>query len=256
MEHERTNASVKPPWEGGDAAERLGTLTPVRVLVVEDEVDLAQAVATGLRREGYAVDIANDGDEALEKLAYIEYDVVCLDLTLPKVDGTEVCRQIRGGETASTGARILMLTARDGVTDRVKGLDEGADDYLVKPYAFAELTARVRTLLRRDAGRTGAVLHVGDLTLDTARLLASRGDRDLDLTAKEFALLRYFMARAGEVLSTEDLLEHVWDEFTDPFTNTVRVTVGTLRRKLSVDGEPPLIETLIGSGYRLLDRPD
>jgi DNA-binding response OmpR family regulator len=228
----------------------------VRVLVVEDEIDLAQAVATGLRREGYAVDVAHDGDEALEKLAYTEYDVVCLDLTLPKVDGTEVCRRIRGGETASTGARILMLTARDGVTDRVKGLDEGADDYLVKPYAFAELTARVRTLLRRDAGRTGAVLHVGDLTLDTARLLAARGDRDLDLTAKEFALLRYFMARAGEVLSTEDLLEHVWDEFTDPFTNTVRVTVGTLRRKLSVDAEPPLIETLIGSGYRLLDHPN
>ncbi|MEY2423631.1 MAG: hypothetical protein QOI95_3698 [Acidimicrobiaceae bacterium] len=249
-----TNASVKPRCERRAAAEPLGTLTPVRVLVVEDEVDLAQAVATGLRREGYAVDLAYDGNEALEKLGYIEYDVVCLDLTLPKLDGTEVCRAIRGGQTASTGARILMLTARDGVSDRVKGLDDGADDYLVKPYAFAELTARVRTLLRRDAGRTGAVLHVGDLTLDTARLLVSRGDRELELTAKEFALLRYFMARAGEVLSTEDLLEHVWDEFADPFTNTVRVTVGTLRRKLSVDGEPPLIETLIGSGYRLLDR--
>jgi DNA-binding response OmpR family regulator len=148
-----------------------------------------------------------------------------------------------------------MLTARDAVSDRVKGLDEGADDYLVKPYAFAELTARVRTLLRRDAGRSGAVLHVGELTLDTARLIATRSDRELDLTAKEFALLRYFMSRAGEVLSTEDLLEHVWDEYTDPFTNTVRVTVGTLRRKLSSGGEPPLIETLIGSGYRLLDRP-
>jgi DNA-binding response OmpR family regulator len=146
-----------------------------------------------------------------------------------------------------------MLTARDAVADRVKGLDDGADDYLVKPYAFAELTARVRTLLRRDAGRSGAVLHVGDLMLDTARLIASRGGRELDLTAKEFALLRYFMSRAGEVLSTEDLLEHVWDEFTDPFTNTVRVTVGTLRRKLSAEAEPPLIETLIGSGYRLLD---
>ena len=251
-----TNASVKPPCERGDAAEALGTLTPVRVLVVEDEVDLAHAVATGLRREGYAVDVVHDGDEALEKLGYTEYDVVCLDLTLPTVDGTDVCRQIRRGDTASTGARILMLTARDAVADRVKGLDDGADDYLVKPYAFAELTARVRSLLRRDAGRTGAVLHVGDLTLDTARLVASRGDRQLDLTAKEFALLRYFMARAGEVLSTEDLLEHVWDEFTDPFTNTVRVTVGTLRRKLSVDDEPPLIETLIGSGYRLLERPN
>jgi DNA-binding response OmpR family regulator len=227
----------------------------VRVLVVEDETDLADAVATGLRREGYAVDIANDGEEALDKLAYTEYDLVCLDLTLPKVDGIEVCRRIRAGDTASTDARVLMLTARDAIGDRVTGLDEGADDYLVKPYAFAELTARVRTLLRRDAGRSGAVLRVGDLELDTARMTATRGGRDLELTAKEFALLRYFMAHAGEVLSTEDLLEHVWDEFTDPFTNTVRVTVGTLRRKLSSGGEPPVIETLIGSGYRLHDHP-
>jgi len=233
----------------------LDTLPSVRVLVVEDETDLADAVATGLRREGYAVDVANDGEEALEKLGYTEYDLICLDLTLPRIDGIEVCRRIRSGDTASTGARVLMLTARDGVTDRVAGLDEGADDYLVKPYAFAELTARVRTLLRRDAGRTGAILRVGDLALDTARMSATRGARELDLTAKEFALLRYFMAHAGEVLSTEDLLEHVWDEFTDPFTNTVRVTVGTLRRKLSAGGEPPVIETLIGSGYRLLDRP-
>jgi DNA-binding response OmpR family regulator len=225
----------------------------MRVLVVEDESDLADAVATGLRREGYAVDVANDGEDALDKLAYTEYDLVCLDLTLPKVDGIEVCRRIRSGDTASTGTRVLMLTARDAVGDRVEGLDEGADDYLVKPYAFAELTARVRTLLRRDAGRSGAVLHVDDLELDTARMSATRGDRDLELTAKEFALLRYFMAHAGEVLSTEDLLEHVWDEFTDPFTNTVRVTVGTLRRKLSSGGEPPVIETLIGSGYRLHD---
>jgi DNA-binding response OmpR family regulator len=231
------------------------TVKAVRVLVVEDETDLADAVATGLRREGYAVDIANDGAEALDKLAYTEYDLVCLDLTLPKVDGIEVCRRIRNGDTASTGTRVLMLTARDAVGDRVSGLDQGADDYLVKPYAFAELTARVRTLLRRDAGRSGAVLNVGDLEMDTARLLATRGGRDLELTAKEFALLRYFMTHAGEVLSTEDLLEHVWDEFTDPFTNTVRVTVGTLRRKLSAGGEPPVIETLIGSGYRLHDQP-
>ena len=250
----RNTTSVKGRPLSGPAVP-LGTVPGVRVLVVEDETDLADAVATGLRREGYAVDVANDGEEALEKLGYTEYDVVCLDLTLPKVDGIEVCRRIRDGDTASTGARVLMLTARDAVSDRVAGLDEGADDYLVKPYAFTELTARVRTLLRRDAGRSGAVLHVGDLVLDTARLTATRRDRALDLTAKEFALLRYFMAHAGEVLSTEDLLEHVWDEFTDPFTNTVRVTVGTLRRKLSAGGEPPVIETLIGSGYRLLDRP-
>jgi DNA-binding response OmpR family regulator len=231
----------------------VGSVAPVRVLVVEDEVDLANAVAKGLRREGYAVDVAVDGEEALEKLSYTAYDLVCLDLTLPKVDGREVCRSIRAGQTASDGARVLILTARDSVGDRVAGLDDGADDYLVKPYAFDELTARVRTLLRRDAGKSGAVLEVGDLTLDTARLVATRGARELDLTAKEFALLRYFMSHPGEVLSTEDLLEHVWDEFTDPFTNTVRVTVGTLRRKLTAGGEPPLIETLIGSGYRLLE---
>jgi DNA-binding response OmpR family regulator len=254
VDHGAVNERVKPqPLRAAtENAESLVTVAPVRLLVVEDERDLAEAVARGLRREGYAVDIAADGEEAIEKLSYTEYDLVCLDLTLPRVDGREVCRRIRDGSTASIGARVLMLTARDGIEDRVAGLDEGADDYLVKPYAFAELTARVRTLLRRDSGKSGAVLEVGDLRLDTARRVASRGDRTLELTAKEFALLRYFMSHAGEVLSTEDLLEHVWDEFTDPFTNTVRVTVGTLRRKLSADGEPPLIETLIGSGYRLV----
>ncbi|MGQ0617517.1 MAG: response regulator transcription factor [Acidimicrobiia bacterium] len=226
----------------------------MRLLVVEDEADMAEAVARGLRRQGYAVDVAHDGVEALDKLAYTEYDLVCLDLTLPRVDGREVCRRIRDGRTASGTARVLMLTARDGVTDRVAGLDDGADDYLVKPYAFSELTARVRTLLRRDAGRTGALLTVGDLELDTARMEASRGGRALELTSKEFALLRYFMSRAGEVLSSEDLLEHVWDEHADPFTNTVRVTVGTLRRKLSAADERPVIETVIGSGYRLVDQ--
>ena len=151
--------------------------------------------------------------------------------------------------------RILMLTARDGVGERVTGLDQGADDYLVKPFDFAELSARVRSLMRRDAGRSGAELHVGELLLDSARFEASRRGRLLDLTAKEFALLRYFMAHAGEVLSQERLLEHVWDENADPLTNTVRVTVGTLRRKLTRDDDPePPIETVIGAGYRL--RPD
>jgi len=225
----------------------------MRVLVVEDEVDMADAVARGLRREGYAVDVAYDGLSAIEKLGYTDYDLICLDLTLPGADGREVCRAVRAGGTASPGARILMLTARDGLEDRVAGLDDGADDYLVKPYAFAELTARVRSLMRRDAGRTGALVVVGDLELDGARMLATRGDRSLELTAKEFALLRYFMSHPGEVLSSERLLEHVWDEFTDPFTNTVRVTVGTLRRKLAIGDERPLIETVIGAGYRLLD---
>jgi len=225
----------------------------MRVLVVEDEVDMADAVARGLRREGYAVDVAYDGTTALEKLGYTDYDLVCLDVTLPGVDGREVCRAVRAGATASDDARILMLTARDALEDRIAGLDDGADDYLVKPYAFAELTARVRSLLRRESGRSGAQLVVGDVVVDTARMRAWRGERKLELTAKEFALLRYFMSHPGEVLSTERLLEHVWDEFTDPFTNTVRVTVGTLRRKLVVGDETPMIETVIGAGYRLID---
>ncbi len=221
----------------------------MRVLVVEDETDLADAVARGLRREGYAVDIAYDGEEALEKATVNGYDVVCLDLNLPGVDGVEVCRRIRAEVPAAP--RILMLTARDRTPDRVIGLDAGADDYLVKPFAFEELTARVRALLRRDAGRSGAVLRVGDLELDAARHEARRGGRELPLTPKEFALLRYFMSRAGQVLSQEDLLEHVWDEHADPFTNTVRVTVMTLRRKLAEAGEDQPIETVVGRGYRL-----
>jgi DNA-binding response OmpR family regulator len=225
----------------------------VRILVVDDETELADAIARGLRREGYAVDVAYGGLEALEKTSINAYDLVCLDLTMPDLDGLEVCRQIREADVDEEPPRILMLTARDSLDDRVTGLDAGADDYLVKPFAFEELGARVRTLLRRHAGTSGAVLSVGDLELDTARHEAERGGRPLALTAKEFALLRYFMAHAGEVLSQENLLEHVWDEFADPFTNTVRVTVGTLRRKLTEGDEDQIIETVIGRGYRLLD---
>jgi DNA-binding response OmpR family regulator len=223
----------------------------VRVLVVDDEVDLAEAVARGLRREGYAVDVAFDGAEALDKATVNAYDLLCLDITMPGLDGRELCRRIRQDPTLDPQPRILMLTARDSLEDRVAGLDLGADDYLVKPFAFPELSARVRTLLRRDTPATSAVIRVGDLELDEAKHLASRSGRLLDLTAKEFSLLRYFMLHPGEVLSQETLLEHVWDEHADPFTNTVRVTVGTLRKKLSAGGEPPLIETVIGRGYRL-----
>jgi DNA-binding response OmpR family regulator len=230
-------------------------LGAMRLLVVEDEADLADAVARGLRRDGYAVDVAFDGESALEKLAVNDYDLVCLDVTMPGIDGLEVCRRIRADASQQPQPRVLMLTARDSLEDRVAGLDDGADDYLVKPYAFPELLARVRSLLRRDAGSTTAVLHVGDLELDTARHEASRAGRALDLTAKEFALLRYFMTHPGQVLSQETLLEHVWDEHADPFTNTVRVTVGTLRRKLSAADEPALIDTVVGRGYRLLDQP-
>jgi len=227
----------------------------MRVLVVEDEPDLADAVARGLRREGYAVDVAYDGDEALDKASVNAYDVICLDLNLPAVDGIEVVRRIRADQERQPPPRVLMLTARDGTADRVVGLDEGADDYLVKPFEFDELTARLRALLRRDAGRSGALLRAGDIELDAARHEARRAGRPLALTPKEFALLRYFMSRAGQVLSQEDLLEHVWDENADPFTNTVRVTVMTLRRKLADAGGDQPIETVVGRGYRLRGEP-
>ena len=236
------------------------TVTRVRILVVEDETDLADAIAMGLRREGYAVDVANDYRGAADRLAVTAYDLVTLDLNLPDGDGLELASRIRSDpmmapDEDQPAPRVLMVTARDGVGERVVGLDQGADDYLVKPFDFAELSARVRSLLRRDAGRSGARLTVGDLEMDTARFEVTRRGRLLDLTAKEFALLRYFMTHAGEVLSQERLLEHVWDENADPLTNTVRVTVGTLRRKITRDDdlEPP-IETVIGAGYRL--RPD
>lgn len=234
-----------------------GTVLVVRILVVDDEPDLANAVATGLRREGYAVDVANGGSEALDRLRFHPYDLICLDLTMPDIDGLEVCARLRHDPPAGGAPRILMLTARDAVQDRITGLDSGADDYLVKPFAFGELAARVRVLLRRDRDQSSSVLAVGALTLDTARHVATNRMRPLDLTPKEFALLRYFMTHAGKVLSQEHLLEHVWDENADPFTNTVRVTVGTLRRKLQAESptdEPVgLIETVIGSGYRLVD---
>ncbi len=224
----------------------------MRVLVVEDEPDLATALVTGLRREGYAVDVAADGADALEKLVLSGYDIVCLDLNLPDMDGRDVCRWIRRGKAAGEiEPRVLMLTARDGLDDRVAGLDDGADDYLVKPFAFPELLARLRALGRRGLASSGARMEVGRLSLDAARREAAYGNRPLDLTAKEFALLRYLMLHAGEVLSAERLLEHVWDEHADPFTNTVRVTVSNLRRKLRDNGAENIIATVVGAGYRL-----
>lgn len=224
----------------------------MRILVVDDEVDLADAVAVSLRREGYAVDVAYSGQEALDRAAINPYDLILLDLTMPDMDGLEVTRTIRTNPMFDETTRILMVTARDSIEDRVQGLDDGADDYLVKPFALPELSARVRTLLRRETTGGDAVLLAGELALDTARQLVSWQDETIDLTTKEFSLLRYFMSHEGEVLSQERLLEHVWDEMLDPFTNTARVTVGTLRRKLSSATGHSLIETVIGSGYRFV----
>lgn len=222
----------------------------MRLLVVEDEEDLVVALRLGLVRAGYAVDVAPDVDTATEKLAVNDYDLVLLDLNLPDGDGFSVCRTVRA---TPGGPRILMLTARDRLADRVRGLDEGADDYLVKPFALPELLARIRALLRREDGGT-SVVEVGELRLDTARFEAFRGQRPLQLTPKEFGVLHYLMTRPGRVVPTEELLEHVWDEHADPFTNTVRVTVGSLRRKIT-GGEEPLIETVIRQGYRLKETP-
>ncbi len=228
----------------------------VRILVVDDEVDLAEAIAASLRSEGYAVDVANDGHGALDRLMINPYDVVTLDLTLPDLDGREICRLIRTDKRFDPSTRVLMVTARDTIEDRVSGLDEGADDYLVKPFALQELSARIRSLLRRETSGTDAVLENGLLMLDTARHHVSWDEANIDLTSKEFALLRYFMLHQGQVLSQERLLEHVWDEAMDPFTNTVRVTVGTLRRKLTAASDETMIETVIGAGYKLRDAPD
>jgi DNA-binding response OmpR family regulator len=217
----------------------------VRVLVVEDEVVLAEAVARGLRREGMAVDLAFDGADALEKAVVNRYEVIVLDRDLPRVHGDAVCRRLaaRGG-----ASRILMLTAAGTIDDKVEGLNLGADDYLGKPFAFRELVARVRALGRRSGEPTPPVLARHDVVLDRARRRASRAGRPLPLTRKELGVLEVLLAADGAVISAEELLERVWDEHADPFTQTVRVTVMNLRRKL---GKPPLIETVIGAGYRL-----
>ncbi|HXM55213.1 MAG TPA: response regulator transcription factor [Candidatus Dormibacteraeota bacterium] len=215
----------------------------MRVLVVEDEPDLAQAVVRGLSRSGFAVDLAEDGAQALEKTWASAYDVIVLDRDLPAVHGDDVCRRLAGAGSLS---RILMLTASGTVDDRVRGLGLGADDYLPKPFAFDELVARVHALGRRAQRPLPPVLRRAGVELDPARGVAARDGRRLDLTAKELAVLRILLAAAGAIVSAEELLEWAWDEHADPFTNTVRVTVSNLRRKL---GEPPLIETVTGAGY-------
>jgi DNA-binding response OmpR family regulator len=217
----------------------------VRVLVVEDERNLADAIARGLRREGMAVDVAYDGTVGHELALVTRYDVVVLDRDLPGVHGDEICADL-----VASGAltRVLMLTASGTVADRVEGLQLGADDYLPKPFDFTELVARVRALGRRATPAAPPVLTAGDVLLDQGRHVVTRAGRELDLTHKEFGLLEELLKARGAVVSSEELLERVWDANADPFTTTVRVTMMTLRKKL---GDPPLIETVVGAGYRV-----
>jgi DNA-binding response OmpR family regulator len=217
----------------------------VRVLVVEDERNLADAIARGLRRQGMAVDVAYDGSTGHEMVFVTRYDVVVLDRDLPGMSGDQICADL-----AASGAltRVLMLTASGTVADRVEGLQLGADDYLPKPFAFDELVARLQALGRRATPAAPPVLTVADLVVDPAKRVATRGGVPLDLTRKEFGVLEELLKARGAVVSSEELLERVWDANTDPFTTIVRVTMMTLRRKL---GEPPLIETVVGAGYRV-----
>jgi len=216
----------------------------MRVLVVEDQAELADDIADGLRDQGIGADVAYDGPTGLEKAQLNSYDVVVLDRDLPKLHGDAVCATLAGSGSA---ARILMLTAAAAVGDRVQGLNLGADDYLGKPFAFEELLARVRALSRR-APAAAPVLTRGDIVFDRARRRASRAGQPLSLTRKEMGILEELLTADGAVVSTEELLERVWDENADPFTRTVTVTIGRLRRKL---GEPDPISTVVGSGYRL-----
>lgn len=217
----------------------------MRVLVVEDHRELATTLAVGLRREGFAVDLAFDGQAALTRSGRETYDVIVLDRDLPKLHGDEVCRRLvdRGGS-----ARVLMLTASATIEDRVDGLSLGADDYLPKPFAFAELVARIRALARRGASVLPPVLAGADIRFDTARRQASRHGRRLELSAKELAVLEVLLAAGGAVVSTEELRRRAWDVYTGAYSNVVKVTISRLRRKL---GEPPAIETVPHAGYRI-----
>jgi DNA-binding response OmpR family regulator len=220
----------------------------MRILVVEDEPLAADVLARGLREHAYAVDIAADGPDAVEQAAVNDYDLAILDVLLPGLNGLEVCRLLRAqGATLP----ILMLTARAGLDERVEGLDAGADDYLAKPYHFPELLARVRALLRRGPALAAVVLRVADLTIDTRARRVCRGEREVPLTAKEYALLEYLTRRAGEVVGRADIAEHVWDDSFDPMSNLIEVYIQRLRRKVDDGHAQSLIQTRRGAGYTL-----
>ena len=216
----------------------------MRILLVEDDIQLSDVTRKGLQRAGFAVDQAFDGIEALEKASMTTYDVVILDRDLPEIHGDEVCQHL-----VDRSVRVLMLTALGHLDDRVRGLNLGADDYLTKPFALKELVARVRAVSRRSSSSLAPALRMGDLELSPSTFTATRSGRELGLTPKEFGVLETLMRAAPAVVSAEELLERVWDENADPFTNAIRVTMVTLRRKL---GDPPLIETHKGVGYRVV----
>jgi two-component system copper resistance phosphate regulon response regulator CusR len=222
----------------------------MRILVVEDDPRLAGTLAKGLREQSYAVDIAPDGDRGVQLAVLNSYDAIVLDVMLPKRDGLEMCRTLRG-----RGSRVpvLMLTARDTVQDKITGLDAGADDYLTKPFAFGELLARLRALLRRGSELLPSLLTVGDLVVDTRSQTARRAGRLIPLTAKEYALLEFLARHAGRVLGRAEICEHVWDENHDPWSNVLEVNINRLRRKLDAGGAAPLIQTRRGAGYMLAE---
>lgn len=220
----------------------------MRILVVEDEEPIATAIERGLIKLGYAVDIAYDGAEALEKAGVNNYDVVCLDLNLPRIDGVEVCRRLREDRY---GGGIIMLTARSSIRERIEGLDQGADDYLVKPFAFSELAARIRAITRREGSLREPVINTRGLELDPNTNRARRNGTEIHLTPKEFALLYYLARNEGRAVPQEELLEHIWDEHANPFTQTVKVHMNNLRRKLNEGFGEQLIETIRGKGYVL-----
>ena len=220
----------------------------MRILVVEDEAKLARLLERGLAEEGHAVDVSRTGEDALWMARSVEYDAIVLDLMLPGIDGVEVCRRLRGSEVWSP---VLMLTARDAVSDRVAGLDAGADDYLPKPFSFAELLARLRSLARRGQPERPAVLEAGGLRLDPSTRRAWRGEAEIQLSAKEFALLETFMRRPGQVLSRYQLLEHAWDLAYENRSNVVDVYVRYLREKVDRPFGAESLETIRGAGYRL-----
>jgi DNA-binding response OmpR family regulator len=218
----------------------------MRILVVEDEKDLADPLAHVLTRQGYSVDIAYDGEAALNLTEINNYDLIILDLNLPKVNGLEVCQRLRA---SGSSVGILMLTARSGLDDRVSGLDTGADDYLMKPFHFPELLARARAILRRDGESRNIILRTGDLVLDPNSMKVFRGEAEISLTSKEFGILEYLMRNVGRVVSSEELLEHVWNEEANMFTQTVKVHINNLRNKLAMAGRGEKISTIKGRGY-------